>query len=280
VLPWTIFLFGEERFMIKYTPERVLVVVAHPDDIEFGVAGTIARWVRDGAVARYVLCTSGQVGTKDPTLTLEEVAAIREREQNAAAHVVGVDEVVYLGYQDGILENTLELRKKIVREIRRFRPEVLVTTDPTAVFVGESYINHPDHRAAGAAALDAVFPAAGMPNLFKEMEEEGLTAHETRKVYITMRHDADTYVDITDTIDLKIKALRQHASQMGDWDPTDRIKEWAAQRAKGLEAQYVETFRVITLRTDEEWARCKGHVLPEECPHPETEAEATTGSTR
>ncbi len=263
-----------------YIPERVLVIVAHPDDIEFGMAGTIAKWVRGGAQARYILCTSGQVGIKDPNLTLEEAATIREEEQLAAAQAVGVDEVVYLRYQDGILENTLALRKQLVREIRRFRPEVLITLDPTAVFVGENYINHPDHRAAGGAALDAVFPAAGMPALFKELEAEGLTAHETRKVYVSSWQHANTFVDITETIDLKIAALRQHKSQMGDWDPTDRIKGWAAERAKGLEAQYIESFRVITLRTDEEWARCKGHVLPGDCPEPESEAEALTGSSR
>ncbi|MBN2471204.1 MAG: PIG-L family deacetylase [Anaerolineae bacterium] len=263
-----------------YIPERVLVIVAHPDDIEFGVAGTIAKWVRGGARARYVLCTSGQVGIKDPTLSLEEAAAIREEEQTAAAKAVGVDEVVYLRHQDGILENTIALRRELVREIRRFRPEVLITLDPTAVFVGEHYINHPDHRAAGGAALDAVFPAAGMPALFKELEAEGLTAHETRKVYVSTWQHADTFVDITDTIDLKVAALKQHKSQLGDWDPTDRIRSWAAERARGLEAQYIESFRVIALRTDEEWARCKGHVLPDDCPQPETESEALSTSSR
>jgi LmbE family N-acetylglucosaminyl deacetylase len=265
----------------RYTPERVLVIVAHPDDIEFGSAGTIARWVRDGAHARYVLCTSGQVGIKDPNISLEEAAATREREQTAAAVAIGMDpsDVIYLRYQDGILENTLELRKKLVREIRRFRPEVLITLDPTAVFIGENYINHPDHRAAGGAALDAVFPAAGMPALFKELEDEGLEAHETRKVYITGWQQADHYVDITETIDLKIAALREHKSQMGDWDPEERIRNWAAQRAKGIEAQYVETFRVISLRSDEEWERCKGRVLPGgDCPDTDDASEAASKS--
>ncbi len=266
--------------MSKYTPERVLVVVAHPDDIEFGSAGTVARWVRDGAAARYVLCTSGQVGIKDPNISLEEAAAIREKEQTAAAETVGVKDVVYLRYQDGILENTITLRRQLVREIRQFRPEVMITLDPTAFFVGESYINHPDHRAAGAAALDAVFPAAGMPALFKELEEEGLTAHETRKVYISTWQHADTFVDISSTIDLKVEALRKHASQMGDWDPTDRVKGWAAERAKGHEYDYIESFRVITLKSDEDWKRCKGHVLPGDCPTPETEEEAATSSSR
>ncbi len=264
----------------RYTPERVLVIVAHPDDIEFSCAGTVARWVREGAVVRYVLCTSGQVGIKDPTITLEEAAAIREREQTAAARVVGVNDLVFLRHQDGILENTIELRRQLVREIRRFRPEVLITGDPTAVFVGESYINHPDHRAAAGAALDAVFPAAGMPALFKELEVEGLQAHETRKVYITTWQNSDTWVDISDTIDLKVAALKEHKSQMGDWDPTERIRQWAAERAKGKEMAFAETFRVITLKNDEDWARCRGHVFADECEEPETETQAVTSAGR
>ncbi len=264
----------------KYTPDRVLVIVAHPDDIEFGSAGTIARWVRDGAQARYVLCTSGQVGIKDPAVTPQEAARIREAEQTAAARVAGVEDVVYLGYLDGMLENTMALRKQLVREIRRFRPEVLICQDPTALFVGDSYINHPDHRAAGGAALDAVFPAAGMPALFQELEEEGLEAHETRKVYVSTWQNANTYVDITDTIEIKIEALKQHKSQMGDWDPTERIKGWASERAQGFEFAYAETFKVISLKSDEDWARCRGYVLPGHCKEPETEAEALTSASR
>ncbi len=264
----------------RYTPERVLVIVAHPDDIEFGCAGTVARWVQDGAAARYVLCTSGQVGIKDPSISLDEAAAIREREQLAAAKMVGVDEVVFLRHQDGILENTIALRRELVREIRRFRPEVLITGDPTAFFVGDSYINHPDHRAAAAAALDAVFPAAGMPTLFKELEDEGLEAHETRKVYVMSWDSPDTWVDISETIDLKIAALREHTSQLGEWNPEERIRQWAAERAKGKEMAYAEAFRVITLKSDEDWARCKGYVQPERCAEPESEAAAVGEAAR
>lgn len=264
---------------IKYTPSRVMAIFAHPDDIEFGCAGTIARWVQEGAVARYVLLTSGQVGIKDASITLDAAKAIREAEQTAAAQTVGVQDVIYFGYQDGILENTLTLRKQLVREIRRFRPEVVIAGDPTAFLVSDNYINHPDHRAAAAAALDAVFPAAGMPTLWKEMEDEGLEAHETRKVYINTWREPNTWVDISSTIDLKIAALKQHKSQMGDWDPSERIKNWAAERAQGKEMAYAEAFRVITLRTDEEWERCQGYVLPEHCQEPETETEALAEAT-
>ncbi|MBN1964368.1 MAG: PIG-L family deacetylase, partial [Anaerolineae bacterium] len=250
----------------------------HPDDIEFGCAGTIARWVQAGAVARYVLLTSGQVGIKDANITLDEAKRIRETEQAAAAQTVGVQDVVYFGYQDGILENTLALRKQLVREIRAFRPEVVIAGDPTAFLVSDSYINHPDHRAAAAAALDAVFPAAGMPTLFKELEAEGLEAHETRKVYINTWREPNTWVDISSTIDLKVAALKQHKSQMGDWDPTDRIKSWAAERAQGKEMSYAEVYRVITLKSDEDWERCQGYVLPEHCKELESDTEAMSGA--
>lgn len=162
------------------------------------------------------------------------------------------------------LQPTLELRKKLVREIRRFRPEVVVCGDPSVIWAGDNYINHPDHRAAAQAALDATFPAAGQPNLFEELKGEGLYAHKPRKVYVTGWHQTDLYVNIGETIDLKIAALRAHESQMNDWDPEPRIKEWAAERAKGKEMAYAETFRVITLESDEEWEKTNGRVLSDQ----------------
>jgi LmbE family N-acetylglucosaminyl deacetylase len=230
-----------------YTPKRVMVIVAHPDDIEFSCAGTIARWVKEGAEVCYVLCTSGDVGISDPNMTHEEATRIREAEQTAAAAVVGVTNVVYLREPDGLLEATIQLRKKLVREIRKFRPDTLICGDPTALWAGDGYINHPDHRAAALAAVDAVFPAAGQPTLFKELEAEGLTAHKTYKVYVqTWDEKNTTFVNITDTVELKIEALKQHKSQMKDWDPADSVRQWAAERAKGKEMEYAEGFRVIT----------------------------------
>ncbi len=241
-----------------YVPKKAMVIVAHPDDIEFACAGTVARWVQDGAEVVYVLCTSGDVGIDQPGMTKARAAEIREAEQTAAARVVGVTEVVYLREPDGMLENTISLRKRLVREIRRFKPEVVVTGDPTIVWARSDYINHPDHRAAAGAALDAVFPAAGQPNLFEELAEEGITAHKVRKVFILSWQDADTFVNISDTIDLKIKALKKHVSQMGDWDPEPRLKEWAAETAKGKEMAYAEAFRVVTLISDEDFAKNHG----------------------
>jgi len=247
-----------------YVPQSALVIVAHPDDIEFSCAGTLARWARLGARIGYVLCTSGEVGIAEAGMSKARAAEIREVEQRAAAEIVGAQEVVFLREPDGLLQPTIELRKKLVREIRRFRPEVVMCGDPTVVWAGENYINHPDHRAAATAALDAAFPAAGQPLLFAELEQEGIYAHKPRKIYVTGWHQTDLFVNITDTIEIKIAALKAHKSQMKDWDPAPRIKEWAAARARGKEMLYAESFRVVTLESDEDWERTNGRVLADE----------------
>ncbi len=241
-----------------YTPKRAMVIVAHPDDIEFSCAGTVARWVREGAEACYILCTSGDVGIATEGMTKAQATEIREAEQLAAAEVVGVKDVVFLRESDGMVENTMALRKQLVREIRRFRPEVVICGDPTMLWVGGEYINHPDHRAVAGAAIDAIFPAAGQPNLFEELAEEGLKSHKTRKVYVETWGQASpdaVYVNITDTIDLKIAALKKHVSQMGEWDPEPRMREWAAKTAAGKEMTYAESYRVVTLVNDTDFEK-------------------------
>jgi LmbE family N-acetylglucosaminyl deacetylase len=238
-----------------YVPESAIAIVAHPDDIEFSCAGTLARWARAGARICYVLCTSGDVGIDEAGMTRERAIEIREAEQREAARIAGATEVIFLREPDGMLQPTLALRRKIVREIRRFRPEVVVCGDPTIVWAGDSYINHPDHRAAATAALDATFPAAGQPNLFEELSQEGLKAHKPRKVYVTSWANADVFVNIEQTIELKIEALRAHKSQMKDWDPEVRIRTQAAERGKGKEMAYAEGFRVVTLIDDETWQK-------------------------
>jgi len=240
-----------------YVPERAMAIVAHPDDIEFTCVGTLARWVKAGAQVCYVVCTSGDVGIDEPGMTREKAAEIREAEERKAAEIAGASEVMFLGEPDGLLVATLDLRKKLVREIRRFKPEVVLCADPTVVLSGDSYINHPDHRAAALAALDAVFPAAGQPNLFEELAQEGYTAHKTRKVYIMSWDKADQFINIDETIDIKIEALRAHKSQMKDWDPADSIKRWASERAKGKEMEFAEAFKVVTLVNDEDWEKRK-----------------------
>jgi len=238
-----------------YIPESAMAIVAHPDDIEFSCAGTLARWAKAGTRISYVLCTSGDVGIDEPGMTRARASEIREAEQRLAAEIAGAAEVIFLREPDGMLVATLELRKKIVREIRRFQPEVVICGDPTIVWAGNDYINHPDHRAAATAALDAVFPAAGQPNLFEELELEGFRAHKPRKVYATTWDTADVYVNIESTIDLKIEALRAHKSQMKEWDPEKSIREWASERAKGKEMAYAEGYKVVTLVDDETWQK-------------------------
>jgi LmbE family N-acetylglucosaminyl deacetylase len=240
-----------------YIPESAMAIVAHPDDIEFSCAGTLARWSKAGCRISYVLCTSGDVGIALPGMTREKAAEIREAEARAAADVVGVNEIIFLHEPDGLLQPTLELRKKLVREIRRFMPEVVVTGDPTIVFSNATYINHPDHRASSTAALDAVFPASGQPNLFQELEQEGLVAHKVRKVYITGNSQNELVISIDESIDIKLKALRMHKSQFVDWDPGTRVKEWAKEKAVNHDMEYAEVFRVITLETDETWERLR-----------------------
>lgn len=246
-----------------YVPESAMAIVAHPDDIEFGTAGTLARWARAGARISFVLCTSGDVGIAEEGMTRARAVEIREAEARAAAELLCATEIIFLREPDGMLQPTLDLRKKIVREIRRFKPELVIVGDPTMVWVGPEYINHPDHRAAATAAIDAIFPAAGQPNLFEELAEEGLTAHKPRKVYVEVWDGkaADVYINIEETIGLKAEALRLHKSQMKDWDPEPMIREWAAGAGKGKEMAYAESFRVVTLVNDETWEKTKGRVL-------------------
>ena len=247
----------------NYTPESAMAIFAHPDDIEFSCAGTLARWARAGARISHVLCTSGEVGISNPGMSKPRATEIREAEQRRASSITGAAEVIFLRLPDGMLESTLDVRRRLVREIRRFRPEVVVAGDPTIVWAGEDYINHPDHRAAAAAALDATFPAAGQPNLFEELADEGLTAHKPRKVFVNTWDGGDTFVNIEETIDLKIAALRAHTSQMeemGSWDPESAIKEWAQERARGKEMEYAESYRVVTLVSDEDWEKTRGRV--------------------
>lgn len=243
-----------------YVPQSALAIFAHPDDIEFGCAGTLARWAKHGCRVHYLLLTSGDVGIAKPGLTRAEATAIREAEQNEAARLAGAHGVIYLREPDGMLQPTLDLRKKVVREIRRLKPEVVLCFDPTMLWAGEGYINHPDHRAAGWAAVDAVFPAAGQPHLFEELADEGLTAHKVRKVYVLSWDPASAthFVSIDESIEQKIAALRAHASQMKDWDPEPRLREWAAATAKGKEMRYAEAFRVVTLESDEDWEKHQG----------------------
>lgn len=224
----------------EFIPSSAMVIVAHPDDIEFGCAGTCAKWAKHGAKIVYVLVTSGNSGSHDPSHTRETIAEIREREQRAAAEICGVREVEFLRYNDGEVMPTLELRKDLVRMIRKHRPEVVISMDPTRMYSGKDYINHPDHRAVAIATMDAIAPVAAMPLMYPELGP----AHKVREVWIQWVDDPDTWVDISDTLELKVRALLQHKSQVGE-EMAQRIRDWALQEGKGLVP--AEAFKVIFL---------------------------------
>jgi LmbE family N-acetylglucosaminyl deacetylase len=239
--------------MDYWTPGSALVVAAHPDDIEFGCAGTVARWVQEGARVAYVLVTNGAAGSSDPEMTRERLAELREAEARASAKVVGVDQVEFLGYEDGLLEPTLEVREKIVRLIRRVRPEVVVTTDPTTRYFGERYINHPDHRAAGEATLAAVIPGSDTRLAYPELLDEGLEPVKLTAVWLMMNMEPNLVVDIGDFIEKKIESLACHVTQVGENvdDSLGFVRGMAEFSATREAFQYGEAFRVF--RFDLPW---------------------------
>jgi len=234
----------------QYTPARAMFIYAHPDDIEFGVAGTAAKWAKNGSDVTYVVITDGNVGSHDPTLTQEKLAEVRRAEQSAAATVAGAARCLFLGHHDGLLEPTLALRQELVKLIRTYKPNAVVCGDPTMYFRGDR-INHPDHRAAAKAAIDAVFPASEMHLLYPDLLAEGLGSHKVNYVYISTIEGANYYVDITDTIDVKLNALRQHVSQLDGWDPDERIRTWNADLGKKVGFAYAEVYRRMTVHEPE-----------------------------
>ncbi len=197
--------------------QRILVILAHPDDPEFFCGGSIARWIVAGHQVSYCLLTCGDKGTADRALTPEDLCNQRQGEQMAAAAVLGVHNVRFLDHPDGYLVPDLELRKEITRVIRQEQPDVLVTCDPTNLFVGDTYLNHPDHRAAGQATLDAVFPAARDHLNFVELwRDENLEPHFVREVWISLPQAANVSLDVTEHWQLKLQALLKHKSQIAD----------------------------------------------------------------
>ncbi len=229
----------------EFIPESALAIVAHPDDLEFGAAGTLAKWAKYGARVAYVLVTSGNGGTHDPQYNRETIAVLREEEQRAAAAVCGVQDVEFLHYNDGEVVPTLDLRKDLVRMIRKYKPQVLIAMDPTRWYSGSGYINHPDHRAVGAATLEAVFPVAEMPLMYPELGP----AHKVNEVWIQWVDAPDTWVDISETLGQKIEALRQHKSQVGE-DVVGMVSKWAYEEGKGLCP--AESFKVMFLKPREQ----------------------------
>ncbi len=223
----------------------LMVVTPHPDDAEFGVAGTVARLTREGKKVIYVVCTNGDKGTSDRNMKPEELAGIREQEQLAAAKLLGVSDVVFLRYPDQGLEDSDEFRKALVRVIRLYQPYAVVTADPY-----RKYMWHRDHRIAGQVTLDAVFPYARDHLSYPELLDEGLEPHKVREMWFWASDDINYRLDVTDTFDTKLAALGCHKSQVGDIPPEmrERMRDWARMNAEGEEFELAEAFHRIELR--------------------------------
>jgi LmbE family N-acetylglucosaminyl deacetylase len=228
--------------------KRVMGIFAHPDDPEFFCGATFARWAAEGAEIIFVLATSGDKGSSDPDMTSERLIAIREDEERCAAAKLGVKEVIFLRHRDGELMPSLELRRDIVRAIRMYKPEIVVTLDPTVFWWGDRGVNHPDHRAIGEATLAAVYPTARDRLNFPEQErEEGLEAHKVKYLYISGTQSPNVWVDVTDYIETKIESLYEHKSQIADMEKmAERIRGNRDPEAPPDVVRYVDSFRLIT----------------------------------
>ena len=221
----------------------IMVITAHPDDSEFGSAGSVAKWIQEGKRVVYVVCTSGDKGTDNPDIPSQQLAKIREKEQKDAALVLGVSDVIFLGYPDQGLEDTSDFRKAIVRQIRIYRPEMVVTSDPY-----RRYIWHRDHRIIGQVTLDAVFPYARDLLAYPDLIEEGIMPHKVKKILFFGTEDVNLRIDITDTFQLKLEALRCHKSQIIQLGIPD-LEKWLWQRcqkmAEGENFEVAEAFHQV-----------------------------------
>ena len=223
--------------------KRALVIAAHPDDSEFGAAGTVALWVRDGWEVYYLICTDGSKGSDDPAMTPDRLVPLRREEQRAAVRVLGAKHVFFLDYVDGELAYTPEFTRDVVRAIRTIRPHTVFSHDPNQI-VRNTFINHPDHRCAGTVALDCVYPLARNRPTFPELLDEGLEPHSAKVVYLWSASDVNYRVDITDVIDVKLEALSKHASQLGEMETRlEQIRSFW----RDDDGRYLENFRRIPI---------------------------------
>ena len=237
----------------EYIPSIAMSIQAHPDDQEFTIAGTLAKWVKNGCKVISVIVTSGDAGSNDPTKGTDYkpiLAHLREDEQIAANLVLGIKETAFLHYPDGELVASLQLRKDLTRLIRQYKPDLVVTSDPTRVFYGSDYTNHPDQRAAAEAAVYATFPSSETRLIFTDLLDEGYEPHNVKKLYLHGAEKPDVWVEISETLDLKIAALKKHVSQLGDWDPADMMREWAVETGKEKGLKAAEAYKVMNLVED------------------------------
>ena len=229
-------------------------MVAHADDAEFGCSGTVAKLCSEGWEMVYVLCTDGSKGSSDREISQEELSRTRREEQVNAGKVLGLKDVVFLDYEDSLLQPTLELRRDIAREIRRHKPDVVICQYPLRTLDGFWGVGHPDHMAAGEATLAAVFPTARDHMTFPELLEAGFEPHKVAEVWINGHPSPDLWIDVTDHMETSINAILAHESQVGEIRDgsiermSERMHEWRRARAIGKGIQYAETFKRITFR--------------------------------
>ena len=249
--------------VIKTPDYEAMVIGAHPDDNEFGAGGTSALWARQGKKIIWVIMTDGAEGSEVPSLIDTDLMLTREQEQRLACEVLGISSLEFLRFPDGHLRNSEAARKAIVRLIRRYRPRVVITHDPSEhIFAPDpdekpddtAYLNHSDHRTTGNIVLDAIFPAVGNPRSYRELLAEGLPPYQVHELYLFHSSQDNTFIDISETVEQKVRALQCHVTQFGpEAKMLDRMREWAAGTAKeakekrGLDMQYAEGFRRIKL---------------------------------
>jgi LmbE family N-acetylglucosaminyl deacetylase len=246
------------------TPEyEAMVIGAHPDDNDFAAAATSALWTRQGKKVVWVIMTDGTEGSEVPSLMDSELMLTREQEQRNACEVYGVQAVEFLRFPDGHLTNSEEARRAVTRLIRQYRPRVVFTHDPSQLIFAPDpdekpaetgYLNHSDHRTTGSIVLDAIFPAAGNPRSYRELLAEGLLPYRPHELYLFMSGQENTYVDVSDTIEIKARGLLSHVSQFGQENQLiARVRSWSEETAKGarekkgLDMQFAEAFRRIKL---------------------------------
>jgi LmbE family N-acetylglucosaminyl deacetylase len=235
--------------------ERVMVIMAHPDDPDFSCAGTAIQMARQGIEVTYMILTNGDKGNHNPLITRNQLILMRKEEQRAAAELCGVKTVLFMDEEDGFLRPTFELRKRVCRQIRRIRPQLIICPSPERYLVGDGYINHPDHRNAGLVALEAIFPAADNPMFYPEMANEGYLPHKISQLYITGHDEATIEIDVTADLETKINAILAHKSQFENPEEVEKwLRErWGDEQPDGTR-RYYERFKGMRFdrRNDEE----------------------------
>jgi LmbE family N-acetylglucosaminyl deacetylase len=237
------------RFNKDLVIERAMVIYAHPDDAEFSVAGTIAKWAKAGVEVTYCMVTNGASGSQDPKMTRKKLRDTRYAEQREAAKILGVKHVVFLGYEDGYLYPSLEVRRDVARQVRIHRPDVILAMDPE-FRLSDEYVNHPDHIAAGEVALRTINPDASTRQMFPELwKKEKLEPHKPKALFISTFDEGGTVVDISDTMNTKIKALLVHRSQLGP-EAEEFARDWNRRAGKAAGYKFGESFRILLLERE------------------------------